>query len=155
MASYYELAQAIRQRFTGPAASLRELFGRIAFNILAGNNDDHARNHAAFWDGKQLTLTPADDICPQPRSVGRVTQAMIIGDDEDPYKEGQVAGLVERAPLYQLTPKEARQIVNRQLEVIRRDWQEVCDLAELTEFERASFWGRQFLNPYSLESYGS
>ena len=30
-------------------AALRELFARITFNILVGNTDDHARNHAAFW----------------------------------------------------------------------------------------------------------
>jgi serine/threonine-protein kinase HipA len=26
-------------------------------HILCGNTDDHARNHAGFWDGKHLTLT--------------------------------------------------------------------------------------------------
>jgi hypothetical protein len=31
----------------------------------------HARNHAAFWDGAELTLTPAFDICPIPRAEGR------------------------------------------------------------------------------------
>lgn len=32
-----------------------------------GFGADHARNHAAFWDGTQLSLTPAYDICPQAR----------------------------------------------------------------------------------------
>ncbi len=50
-ASYADLAQRIRTRFTDPIPTLRELFSRITFNILTGNNDDHARNHAAFWDG--------------------------------------------------------------------------------------------------------
>lgn len=153
-ASYYELAQAIRRRFTDAAAALRELFARIAFNILVGNNDDHARNHAAFWNGEWLALTPAYDVCPQSRSVGRVTQAMVIGDDQDPYKESQLSGLVERAPLYQLSSKEAREIVDGQIAVVERDWEEVCDLAGLSEVERKSFWGRQFLNPYALEGYG-
>jgi serine/threonine-protein kinase HipA len=36
--------------------------------ILCGNTDDHARNHAAFWDGTTLMLTPAYDICPQGRA---------------------------------------------------------------------------------------
>lgn len=52
------------------------------FNILSGNNDDHARNHAAFWDGKDLSLTPAYDICPQGRAGNSTGQAMrIIGED--------------------------------------------------------------------------
>src|SRR5690606_22413389 len=64
-ASYETLAEIIRYRFTKPVETLKELFGRIVFNILCGNTDDHARNHAAFWDGKALTLTSAYDICPQ------------------------------------------------------------------------------------------
>ncbi|MCK0713593.1 hypothetical protein L1071_01305 [Chromohalobacter sarecensis] len=29
---------------------------------MCGNMDDYARNHAAFWDGRMLSLPP---ICPQ------------------------------------------------------------------------------------------
>lgn len=61
-ASYADLADQIRARFTNSAATLRELFARVTFNILIGNTDDHARNHAAFWNGHELTLTPAYDI---------------------------------------------------------------------------------------------
>jgi HipA-like C-terminal domain len=49
-------------------------------DILVGNSDDHARNHAAFWDGAELTLTPAFDICPQPRGGGETSQATIEAD---------------------------------------------------------------------------
>ena len=67
-ASYEDFAEIIRHRFTDPQETLRELFSRLIFNILCGNTDDHARNHAAFWDGSRLTLTPAYDICPQSRA---------------------------------------------------------------------------------------
>jgi serine/threonine-protein kinase HipA len=150
-ASYAELAQIIRSRFTEPGATLRELFSRITFNILVGNTDDHARNHAAFWDGELLTMTPAYDVCPQLRSGGRATQAMIIGDEDDPFKESQVAGCVRRAHLYQLTEVEAREIVDHQIEVIESSWDDACDQAELSEVERKSFWRRQFLNPFALQ----
>lgn len=50
-ASYQDLAEIVRARFTNPKETLRELFARMTFNILVGNTDDHARNHAAFWDG--------------------------------------------------------------------------------------------------------
>ena len=152
-ASYGALAHTIRASFTEPASTLRELFSRIAFNILVGNTDDHARNHAAFWDGQLLTLTPAYDICPQKRSGGRATQGMIIGEEDDGFKESQVAGCVERAPLYQLTVREAREIVDHQIEVIESQWDDVCDQAELPAVERQAFWHRQFLNPYALEGY--
>jgi serine/threonine-protein kinase HipA len=152
-ASYAELAQIVRARFTEPAETLHELFARITFNILAGNTDDHARNHAAFWDGEMLALTPAYDICPQLRSGGRATQAMIIGDENDSFKESQVAGCVRRAHLYQLTEAAAREIVDHQIEVIEGEWNEVCDRAELPQAERMAFWRQQFLNPYALEDY--
>src|SRR5207248_3367846 len=67
-ASYETLAEIIRHRFVDAKESLRELFGRMVFNILCGNVDDHARNHAAFWDGNALSLTPAYDISPQART---------------------------------------------------------------------------------------
>jgi serine/threonine-protein kinase HipA len=152
-ASYHELAQIMRTQFAQPGSNMRELFSRITFNILVGNTDDHARNHAAFWDGQMLTLTPAYDICPQGRNTGRATQAMIIGDATDRFKESQVAGCVERAHLYQLTKKEATSIVDYQIDVIRSDWAEVCEQAELTETDRGYFWKRQFLNDYALEGW--
>ena len=71
-ASYEQLATIIRHRFQAPRQALKELFGRMLFNILCGNTDDHARNHAAFWNGKDLSLTPAYDICPQNRTGGEL-----------------------------------------------------------------------------------
>ena len=152
-ASYAELAQIVRARFTEPMATLAELFGRITFNILAGNTDDHARNQAAFWDGESLTLTPAFDICPQLRSTGRATQAMVIGDESDSFKESQVAGCVERAHLYQLSASEAREIVDRQIDVIESEWDDVCDEAGLAEAERTALRRGAVLHPYALEGY--
>jgi serine/threonine-protein kinase HipA len=150
-ASYADLARTIRARFTDPRATLRELFARIVFNILAGNNDDHARNHAAFWDGTALTLTPAYDICPQPRAGGETAQIMAIG--EDGYRMSQVAGCVGRASTYLLSEATAREIVDRQIDTIETHWEDVCDRAGLSEVDRAAFWRRQFLNPYATEGY--
>jgi serine/threonine-protein kinase HipA len=150
-ASYADLADQIRHRFTDPEATLRELFARITFNVLTGNTDDHARNHAAFWDGSLLTLTPAYDICPQPRAGGEAAQIMAIGKDR--WRMSQVEGCVARSETYLLSDAEAREIVDAQIEVVERDWNPVCDLAGMTTVERAGFRGRQFLNPYALEGY--
>lgn len=150
-ASYADLADLMRARFTESAKSLRELFSRIVFNILCSNNDDHPRNHAAFWDGEALALTPAYDICPQLRSGGETAQVMAIG--RDGFRMSQLEGCVERASTYLLSDAEAREIIDNQLETIDGHWDEVCDLAGLTEVERAGFRQRQFLNPYALEGY--
>jgi len=152
-ASYADLAQAVRERFTDARLTLRELFARITFNILVGNNDDHARNHAAFWDGAALTLTPAYDICPQPRAGGETSQAMPIAPDG--FRMSQVAGCVETASTYLLSEAETREIVDHQIEVIESQWSDVCDAARMTEVQRTYFWHRQFLNPYALQGYAA
>jgi serine/threonine-protein kinase HipA len=150
-ASYANLADQIRSRFTNPNATLHELFARITFNILTGNNDDHARNHSAFWDGHTLTLTPAYDICPQPRSGGETAQMMAIG--KDGYRMSQVSRCVDYAATYLLSTSEAREIIGHQIDVIGREWADVCDLGSLSAVDRAGFWHRQFLNPDATEGF--
>lgn len=150
-ASYAELADVIRARFTEPQRTLRELFSRITFNILVGNNDDHSRNQAAFWDGSMLTLTPGYDITPQPRSGREAAQLLEIG--RDGWRFSQVAGCVERADVYLLSTSDAREIVDGQIAVINLNWDDVCDMAKLTAVDRSGFWHHQFLNPYALEGY--
>jgi serine/threonine-protein kinase HipA len=148
-ATYYDLADAIRGRFADPRQALRELFSRITFNICVSNTDDHARNHAAFWDGQILALTPAYDICPQPRSGGEATQAMAIR--RDGYRYSQLAGCVAASDTYLLSRSEAEDIIEYQVDTIRSEWDEAADVARLTSVERGRLWGRQILNPYALE----
>lgn len=146
-ASYVDFAHVIRHRFSKPRQTLRELFSRIVFNILCGNTDDHARNHAAFWDGELLTLTPAYDICPQGRSGQEATQAMLITDDN---RLSRIATCLEAAHHFLLSEGDAIEIVEAQLRCIGEKWSSICDEAELGPTERNFFWGRQFLNPYAF-----
>ena len=151
VASYADLADRIRSRFADPTRTLRELFARITFNILVGNNDDHARNHAAFWGGSELALTPAYDICPQPRAGGETAQAMAIG--RDGYRYAQLTGCVTRADVYLLNETDARGIIDRQIDAIQTHLADACDSAQLTAIDRARLWQRQIMNPYALEGY--
>jgi len=145
-ASYETLAEIIRHRFTDPKDTLRELFSRLAFNILCGNTDDHARNHAAFWNGETLTLTPAYDICPQSRTGNEASQAMLISGNNN---MSQLKSCVEAANLFLLSDEDARAIFAHLIETIENNWNVVCEEAELSEVDKKFFWGRQFLNPYS------
>lgn len=147
-ASYEDLAELIRHRFTDPKDTLKELYGRICFNVLCGNTDDHARNHAAFWDGRMLTLTPAYDICPQGRTGSEATQAMLIKGDG---RASTLATLLAAAPDYHLKEAEADALIEHQITTIAKFWQEVCDEADLSPVDRKLFAGRQFLNSYALE----
>ena len=146
-ASYEKLAEIIRHRFSEPKATLRELFSRIVFNILSGNTDDHARNHAAFWNGKQLSLTPAYDICPQSRSGLQASQAMLIRGGD---RSSHLSTCIAAAASFLLAREEAIAIINHQVNVIEHEWQAICDEASLSEVDRALFWRRQFLNPFAF-----
>ncbi len=147
-ASYETLAEIIRQRFSDPKETLQELFSRLAFNILCGNTDDHARNHAAFWNGKELTLTPAYDICPQGRAGNEASQAMLISGRNN---LSQLTLCLAAARHFLLSEEEARAICSHLIETIENHWHRVCDEARLSEVDRSLLWGRQFLNPYSIE----
>ena len=150
-ASYEVLAEIIRHRFTSPKATLHELYGRLVFNVLCGNTDDHARNHAGFWDGEHLTLTPAYDICPQSRSGNVASQAMLIVGDN---RTSTLATCLEAAPSFQLNEKAAKDIIDRQIGTIRDAWHDICEEAALTEVERNLFGRRIFLNDYIFEGTG-
>jgi serine/threonine-protein kinase HipA len=147
-ASYETLAEIIRHRFTDPKHTLKELFSRLVFNILCGNTDDHARNHAAFWDGKTLTLTPAYDICPQGRAGNEASQAMLISGGKN---LSQLKTCLETAHNFLLSAEEAREIFGNQISVIEQNWDAVCEAADLNRVDKQLLWRRQFLNPYSVE----
>ena len=147
-ASYEALSHLIRQHFTQANSTLKELFSRIVFNIFVGNTDDHARNHAAFWDGHQLQLTPAYDICPQSRSGNIATQAMLIDGD---HRESQLALCIKAASSFHLSKDDALAIIQHQKEIIEKNWDAVCEEAQLTTVDKNIFWGRQFFNPYLFE----
>ena len=149
-ASYAELADIIRARFADPQASLRELYRRMVFNVLVGNTDDHARNHAAFWDGRQLRLTPAYDICPQARNNSEANQAINIADQ---VRRSQLEVCRLAAARFLLRDEDARAIIDGQVQVILENWQSICDEAALSPVDHAFLWRRQFLNAYAFEGY--
>ena len=147
-ASYETFAEIIRHRFDDPRETLEELFSRVVFNILCGNTDDHARNHAAFWNGKTLSLTPAYDICPQGRAGNEATQAMLISGEN---RLSNLKSCIDAAPHFLLSEDEAKAIFDKQCEAIEANWEKVCDEANLSTVDRKLFWKRQFLNPFVFE----
>jgi len=147
-ASYETLSEIIRHRFTDPQDTLKELFSRLVFNILCGNTDDHARNHAAFWDGSALTLTPAYDICPQGRTGNEASQAMLISGNNN---LSRLKTCLETAHNFLLSEEEARTVFGNMTAAIEQNWESVCEEAELNPMDKKLLWRRQFLNPYSVE----
>ena len=147
-ASYADFAEIIRHRFTQPGETLKELYGRLVFNILCGNTDDHARNHAAFWNERELTLTPAYDICPQGRTGNEATQAMLITGKS---RFSQLKTCLTTAHHFLLSRSTALEVIDRIKTAIRDNWEKVSEEAELSPVDKNYLWGRQFLNPFSMK----
>lgn len=78
--SYRDLAEVIRRYGSEPRRDLRELFRRMAFNVLVGNDDDHLRNHAFLFDGRGWRLSPLYDVVPRPRTGTSGTLVLGVGD---------------------------------------------------------------------------
>jgi serine/threonine-protein kinase HipA len=149
-ASYSQLAELIRQQFYNPINSLHELYQRIVFNILIGNTDDHARNHAAFWDGIALSLTPAYDICPQARTGQIATQAMNLGGKQEHHST--LVNALSICHQYHLTEARAKNIINTLISIINDNWLTVCNDANLSQPVR--LWKNAVFNPYCFENWG-
>jgi serine/threonine-protein kinase HipA len=132
LASYLDLAGFIRRYAKDAGQDNSQLFRRMMFNILIGNNDDHARNHAFFWDGSQYELTPAYDICPMLRTGLTANQAMIVG------KQGRSSTLknaLSEAGLFGLTLKHATSVKDELIDKIETLWAEASDYAGLTKVQ--------------------
>lgn len=146
--SYETFAEIIRHRFIDPKQTLRELFSRLVFNILCGNTDDHARNHSAFWDGQCLSLTPAYDLCPQGRLGHEASQAMFISGRNN---LSQLRTCLDVTDDFLLSKKEAREIFNKQITLIKKHWKAICDEAQITVIDKTMLWKHSFLNSYAIQ----
>ena len=92
-------------------------------NIVMGNTDDHARNHAFIYDIQQQSwqLSPAYDMLPILNTQAGI-QAMGVG------KQGAISSVnnaLSYANLCALKPKQAEDIVNRVIEAYHH-WPVFC-----------------------------
>lgn len=147
-AGYDLLAERIRHtdyHFAEPKQDLKELFSRLVFNVICGNTDDHARNHAALWDGRHYRLTPAYDICPQFRTGGEAIQGMSILQSR---RHSQLSLCLEAAPHFLLSASDALAIMHHQIQTVMREWPRVASAARLSPREEARLKERTFFHPY-------
>lgn len=104
---YPELAQLLRRRGVvereAHAAQMRELFRRMAFNILIDNTDDHEKNHVLLVnDAQQYELSPAFDVLPSGQALGY--QQMRVGTDG---ADSTLENALSMCTLFALTKDEA------------------------------------------------
>lgn len=147
-ASYAAFAEILRHRSVEPEGDMKELWSRMLFNILVGNTDDHARNHACFWDGDQIRLTPAYDIDPRPRLGREANQAMSLSGND---RRALITSAVDAAGQFGLRREEAIAIARWQIEIIHANFRNEAMAAGLSAAEQEQLAGRAFLNPYIFE----
>lgn len=70
LASYDSLVRAAI-RVTRDSRTAEQVFRRLAFNILAVNRDDHPKQHAFLFDGRDWSLAPAYDLTFSERAIGQ------------------------------------------------------------------------------------
>ena len=108
-ASYLEIADAIGRHGARADADRRELYRRLAFNVLVSNVDDHLRNHGFLWGGREgWRLSPAFDLNPTPADVRerRLTTSIDLEDGTC-----DLALVLEVAPFFGLGNAEARSLI--------------------------------------------
>ncbi len=148
-ASYPLLAEYLRRYAEDVMADCQELYRRMLFNIFIGNTDDHARNHALFWDGKYVRLTPAYDICIMPRTALTATQAMEVGEQG---KQATLANALSSSKQFGIDLNQANNMANEIEETIRQYWNDACDKYEITQQLKDKLWQRTVLSPAIREN---
>ena len=115
---YLDIVDFILRGCTDVRQNLRELYRRVAFNVMFGNTDDHFRNHGFLLTPKGWTLSPAYDINPGAKSH----QCLLI----DSYTEQSDTGaLLSASENYMLERQEAAEIIEEVRAVIK-DWRKTA-----------------------------
>src|SRR5689334_9797455 len=131
-ASYPDIVSAI-ERYGAPHAiadDLAQLFRRLLFNVVAGNRDDHLRNHGFLREPAGWRLAPAFDMNP-----ARAAHRHSISLDGRTDDQGLVAAFATHR-LYRLTAAAAKDLLAEIVAAVAR-WDAVAASVGLGTGERA------------------
>jgi len=129
---YLDIVDFILQGCVDVHQNLRELYRRVAFNVMFGNTDDHFRNHGFLLTPKGWTLSPAYDINPGTKTH----QCLLI----DQYTEqSDINTLLQASGYYMLEGQEASEIIEEVRTVIK-DWRTTATELQISH---------KILEPYS------
>lgn len=114
-------------------ADRAELFGRMVFNILVSNDNDHLRNHAFIWQpqARGWALSPLYDVLPKPQIATVRRLHLGVG------KQGRLATLdnaMSESGRFGLTRTKAQEIVER-ISTVTREWRTVFNQLGVSDAE--------------------
>ena len=130
-ASYPGIVDALSRHGAGEKVG-GAVFDRALFNLVISNHDDHFQNHAAFWDGERLSLTPAFDLTPQEGS--NPVQATAL--NREGARRLTIDQLVRAAAEYRLTTSEAQSRADHIIEAVESHWGAAAEVGELTQQQK-------------------
>jgi serine/threonine-protein kinase HipA len=125
----YDEVMNLARVLTGHQTEVEQLFRRAVFNVLAGNDDDHGRNHSFLMDGDgNWRLSPAYDLTRGSNPlVGGMRAAAVLGktkevtrDDLQRLGDGQGVRMTEA-------------VIDEVLAAVR-DWERWAGEAGLSRF---------------------
>lgn len=129
--SYLLLADEIRRVSADPEADLAELFGRMCFNALVSNLDDHPRNHAIIAKDENWRLSPAYDLTPSP-VIAKERRDLAL----DCGRNGRYANkinLLSGSGRFLLNEEQAPKILYSMVEIVRTEWRPAMRRAGVSE----------------------
>ncbi len=151
LASYPDLSEVLLRHAEDAVSDRSQLFRRMVFNILVGNEDDHAKNHSCFWDGRRLRLTPAYDLLPQRRAGVEGRQAMIVGTRGPGGRESTLANALTSARRFGLDKDEAVALSEDVSGVVQDRWEECFARAGVPLREIELLRGTSVLSPVATK----
>ena len=143
----YEQAFDTMRRLGLPASATVELFGRMIFNVVARNQDDHVKNIAFLMDrGGTWSLAPAFDMTYSYQPSGRWTSThqMTINGKRDDFTLEDFHACGRSALLKQ---GQARTILNKVQDVVSR-WRDYADQAGVNPNHRDKIQNALRLAPF-------
>ncbi|MBX3744225.1 MAG: HipA domain-containing protein [Verrucomicrobiae bacterium] len=131
-----QLADGIRQFGDDVRGDLRELWRRLVFSLLAGNDDDHLRNHGFLMRRSgHRSLSPAYDLNPVPQMDRAQTPKTAVTEEQE---APSVAVALDAAPRFGLRPAEAKPILREVLAAVV-DWRQTARRLRLSKGSVAAY----------------
>lgn len=130
-ADYIDIAQAVTDH-VGQAhvrEDLAQLYRRMAFNVLAGNRDDHLRNHGFLRNGDGWRLAPAFDLNParEMREHATAVNGRVAAPD--------AADVLEVRSFFGLTGRRAHSIIAEVADAVG-EWRAVATATGIARYEQ-------------------
>lgn len=128
---YLDIVDFILQNCCEVEENLRQLYRRVAFNIVIGNTDDHFRNHGFLLTPRGWTMSPAYDMNPTTNEY----QSILITSSTN---KADLNILLEAAEEYMIGKEEAARIIQEVTDTVK-DWRRRASMLGIAKREMELF----------------